>query len=271
MLLQVEKNDTQLLPVAGDQIADTVGVGFGSGSPSTNKLPWISIFGAMNAEATALARAEWIKFFALFTNNEREANAMFKDDIEALYTCQMKYAQVNPETRQKRVAWIAAGNTNTPADKFSSYDSTYTTNLIKAAGVTPVELPQNSNQADTFTKLRETDLLIDSTSILPGADYRYSNMTKIYGIADQVNQLPFAKDGLRGKSFRPDYILNAQGYDGRQPALHLNSAGRAVFDNFPFAIDFMTLRSHWAQPEYLLNGKTDGVRCRNSIMSSNAS
>jgi iron complex transport system substrate-binding protein len=62
------------------------------------RLGSLEIPAAEHMEPTPLARAEWIKFFAMFFDKEREANAAF-DDIEARYA---------------RVRAVAAGVTARP-------------------------------------------------------------------------------------------------------------------------------------------------------------
>jgi iron complex transport system substrate-binding protein len=72
---------------------------------------------AEHMEPTPLARAEWIKFFAMFFNKEREANALF-DDIEGKYlAAQASVAAVARRPRvlvnvAERGAWTIYGGRN---------------------------------------------------------------------------------------------------------------------------------------------------------------
>ncbi|TPX58120.1 hypothetical protein PhCBS80983_g03356 [Powellomyces hirtus] len=227
LLKQLADNQTQ---VYGDGaiLTGSANVGFGAASPPGSPgTVFIRTEEAIRAEASPLARAEWLKFFALFYNGEDAANALFTQ-VEKLYSCQSAFAKVSKST--KRVAWLRAENLNKPADKFESYDEAYTSTLISDAGMEPLKLPPASSRDKTIEVLKQTDMLVEDTYIGVMSNYSWNTLSELY-VADPRDTLAFPFVGTKGLDslvFKPD-------------------RWRTIFgvDNYIY--------HHWAQPDVLLN------------------
>ena len=127
-----------------------------------------------SADAGALARAEWIKFMALFFNEEERANLYFDREKTAFEYTSARAAGVAGSTT-KKCAWVSLS--------FGSYVldfKTYKTDFCRAAGMTPVA-DADSVSAGTYTKtfadkaaflaaLADYDVVIDETYIASPAN-----------------------------------------------------------------------------------------------------
>ncbi|TPX66943.1 hypothetical protein SpCBS45565_g04123 [Spizellomyces sp. 'palustris'] len=228
LLRQLESNVTKSF-IATDSLPTTVTIGFGT-PPANSNIPFISVVNAMRAETSPLARAEWVKFFSLFYNNERNASATFANAIERPYKCLNNNAPWFPIN----VAWIGAKTLGAPTTTtFESIDVEYNTAFIRDAGGRPLILPPSSKQSDAVALLWKTDLFIDGTET-PGSTvtYRYTDLAENFGVQDIVSDFPFGKGATRGRAYRPDQLRNPSGYD-----------------MFP--------QNHWAKPELVLKDLLD--------------
>ncbi|KAJ3161761.1 hypothetical protein HDU86_006532 [Geranomyces michiganensis] len=199
-----------------------------SGAPTT---PFIPIAEAIRAESSPLARAEWVKFFSIFSNTESTANTLFKDTIARIYDCHATYGKgQSTKKTPKKVAWLAAASRlNAPSESFSSSDEPYTTALISAAGLSPLTLQPGSSLAQTTAVLKQTELFIEDTQVGTLTNYSWASLAPLYvSNPAELQQYPFTQSGIGALVFKPDRLRTANGTD-------------------------YFVYNHWAQPDVVLN------------------
>ena len=131
------------------------------------------VFDASN-DPGALARAEWIKFMALFFNEEERANLYF-DREKAAFEYTSALAATAAGSTTKKCAWVSLSLGSYVLDF-----TTYKTEFCRAAGMTPVT-DAALVSAGTYTKtfadkaafvaaLADYDVVIDETYIASPAN-----------------------------------------------------------------------------------------------------
>ena len=131
------------------------------------------VFDASN-DPGALARAEWIKFVALFFNEEERANLYF-DREKAAFESTSALAAAAAGSATKKCAWVSKGWSGYVLDF-----KTYKTDFCRGAGMTPVT-DAALVSAGTYTKtfadkaafvaaLADYDVVIDETYIASPAN-----------------------------------------------------------------------------------------------------
>ncbi|KAJ3175601.1 hypothetical protein HDU87_006098 [Geranomyces variabilis] len=196
-----------------------------AGAPNT---PFISIAAAIRAETTPLARAEWVKFFSLFSNTESTANDLFQNTIARVYDCHANYGK--SQKSANRVAWLASSSLQSgPSNSFSSPDESYTSAMISDAGFTPLTLPAGSTRDAATAVLKQTDLFIEDTPVGSSTNSTWDSLLTLY-VSDTaaVHDFPFAQAGISGLAFKPDRLRTIDGAD-------------------------YFVYNHWAQPDVLIN------------------
>ncbi|CAE6940144.1 unnamed protein product [Symbiodinium microadriaticum] len=182
--------------------------GTGWGGDATKDVPFL-----VSLDPGSLSRAEWIKFMALFYNEEAQAEHIF-DQVKADYNAlkavgdQLRTdASTEYNGAQPKVIFVNSGTTNTVAN------AAYKTQLITDAGAQVVPLPAVAPAGCTFSTntdgtktmrcdipagdaaftsfLAEADVIIDESSLWPDYDpAKYRGFATIYNVtADQVPAL----------------------------------------------------------------------------------
>lgn len=137
---------------------------WGQGKTGTDK----DIVFDASADPGALARAEWIKFVALFFNEEERANLYFDREKTAFEYTSARAAGVAGSTT-KKCAWVANwGNTSHPSYFLSS--TAYKTEFCRAAGMIPVVDTSYADKAAFLAALADYDVVIDETYIASPAN-----------------------------------------------------------------------------------------------------
>ena len=172
------------------------GTPFTSAIPQTTA-PFLAISEAIQSESSPLARAEWLKFFALFYNAESTAQSLFQT-IESSYNCQSNLAQQQFQSR-KKIAFTSVEN-----GQVTPVQSPLLTQLVKDAGG-EVATPRS------LQDLKSVDILFDLSFVNYTEPYDMNKFRSRYGIND--NSYPFLEKNLAGKLFRLDGLENDQGID----------------------------------------------------------
>ncbi|KAJ3299775.1 hypothetical protein HK104_007053 [Borealophlyctis nickersoniae] len=192
----MEEGQPKPFPSNGSVADASLGVVFGQPAGVQATAQFLAVADAIRQEASPLARGEWIKFFALFYNSEKEANKLWSN-ITAQYECQTERAKA--KGYKTRVAWTTyKDGTATLTD----YDADYAAQLIADLGGSHVRV-------SSVQDLRGADMLIDGTPVGPGYDItafkaRYTGVDSSF---------PFMRAGLFSKVFRTDGLTSALGID----------------------------------------------------------
>ena len=146
-----------------------------------------------SADPGALARAEWIKFVALFFNEEERANLYFDREKTAFEYTSARAAGVAGST-VKKCAWVSKG--------YSGYEllfTTYKTEFCSGAGMTPVTdaalvsagtyKKPFADKAAFVAALADYDVVIDETYIASPANAN-ADKTAVLAALD-VNESDF--------------------------------------------------------------------------------
>ncbi|MDX1992468.1 MAG: ABC transporter substrate-binding protein [bacterium] len=135
-LVEVGSGSTINVETVLDAEPDVV-FAYGSGFPEYDTHPVLGeagVFTALNgdlADTSLLARAEWIKFTALFFNQEAEANALFEGEVAAYEELVALTADL-PDEEKPLVLWDAYTSFNEAW--FVPGEEAYTAQLLRDAG-----------------------------------------------------------------------------------------------------------------------------------------
>lgn len=126
------------------------------GSSFTNSIAFTS-----TSETSPLARAEWIKFVALFFNEERAANEIFQG-IRDRYLCRRQtalQAALSPGKTKPKVAWTSWYTYNSVSTWTLALPG-YKLNLAHDAGADVIGPQQSRNDVSQFQALiKDADIL----------------------------------------------------------------------------------------------------------------
>ncbi|KAI9091715.1 hypothetical protein DFS34DRAFT_697358 [Phlyctochytrium arcticum] len=225
----IENNHTTTYTAPAAPTA-SANLNFGLPTAGTTLPPSLTVIDAIRSEQSPLARAEWVKFFSLFYNAEKNATDIFDKDIEQSYNCIMN--SIDVRNYEAMVGWIAAkapGKANSTT--FGSVDTAVTSQLIKDAGGTPIELAAESGRIKLIEAFKQINILIDGTPPLDAlVSYTYVDTASNFGF-QSFDKFPFGSKGTWSKVFRSDQLRNTKFYD-------------------------LYPESSWAKPEYVLKDLT---------------
>jgi ABC-type Fe3+-hydroxamate transport system substrate-binding protein len=148
-----------------------------------------SIANAATSEATMLARAEWIKFIALFYNQEALALQVF-NNISERYLCTRTTTAVTHTGQPPVVAWTNTyTSTNSAGQTVQTWEvstASYQMNLLQDAGVTPLVVPGGGmfTSATAFAAaIQGADFIVDEAydfSLSP--QFTFTTFLNLYGL-----------------------------------------------------------------------------------------
>ncbi|KAJ2708317.1 hypothetical protein H4R19_004811 [Coemansia spiralis] len=134
---------------------------------------------------TPLQRAEWIKFVAAFSNDEKRAAELF-DNIAAAYNCHRNNLQ--HLSTPPHAYWVQyAANGGKPT--YNIIDAAYQASLLAGAGATNstrAALSNPSDQAQFQAAIKDADFVIDQT-VLTQMGSRISEWYRDFGYTDPQN------------------------------------------------------------------------------------
>eukprot|EP00668_Euglena_longa_P019219 GGOE01023934.1.p1 GENE.GGOE01023934.1~~GGOE01023934.1.p1 ORF type:complete len:896 (+),score=242.03 GGOE01023934.1:247-2688(+) len=153
-------------------------------------------------EATPLARAEWIKFVALFFNQEAAANLIF-DGIRDRYLCHRQAAvEAVAGATQLKVAWTSASSSQWVLSR-----AAYKLKLTQDSGAEAVGSGTTSTTFGTaaalLQQLQDVDILIDDSYVT--SEYTWQTFLTSYGLAAD-SSLRFVRNQ---RVWRVDGVMNA--------------------------------------------------------------
>ncbi|KAJ3180166.1 hypothetical protein HDU85_004169 [Gaertneriomyces sp. JEL0708] len=195
-------------------------------SSANSSVPTVDVYGTMLSESNPLARGEYLKLLAAFTNTERSVSQLW-NAIHKNYECLQKGATAPKEGG--RVAWLTADINNKAyeSERWGSLNDDYVKTILTHAGAKPNSLPPASKHDALLELLRTTDYLIDTTPRQLGSEQVYvlSDLGKSFDISPHL--YPFGKNKIHGRALRPDQRINDDGHNA-------------------------LLQEVWAYPDYLL-------------------
>ncbi|KAI9008378.1 hypothetical protein BC832DRAFT_553869 [Gaertneriomyces semiglobifer] len=193
---------------------------------ANSSVPTLDVYGTMLSESNPLARGEYLKLLAAFTNTERSVNQLW-NALHKNYECLQKGATAPKEG--ERVAWLRADSSNKvyESERYGSLNDDYVKAILTHAGAKPHSLPPASQHDALHELLMKTDYLIDTTPWQLGNQkvYVLSDLGRSFDISP--NLFPFGMNRIHGRALRPDQRINDDGHDA-------------------------FLQEVWAYPDYLL-------------------
>ncbi|KAJ2769842.1 hypothetical protein IWQ56_002394 [Coemansia nantahalensis] len=134
---------------------------------------------------TPLQRAEWIKFVAAFSNDEKQAAQLF-DSVAAAYNCH--WGNLQHLSKPPHAYWVQYSSDG-GKPTYNIIDAAYQTSLLAGAGATNstrAALSDPSSQAQFQAAVKDADFVIDQTALAQKGS-RISEWYRDFGYADPQN------------------------------------------------------------------------------------
>ncbi|OUM64256.1 hypothetical protein PIROE2DRAFT_60777 [Piromyces sp. E2] len=162
------------------KITNTIHSNIGENDSTFYSVPFDAI-----SEESPLARAEWIKYVALFYNEEKLADDLFnilKEDYEAL----KKVIDSSRIPGKKTVAWVSYKN-----NKWSYHTSEFYRILTEDAGATLFK-PNDNTGSFTSVVNNSVDIIIDISDV--GVNEDIDSFKSNSGISNNCNSYNYCKN-----------------------------------------------------------------------------
>jgi len=157
------------------------------------------------SEDSPLARAEWIKYIALFYNEEKLADDLFNLLVEDYNSLQDRVNKKKKSTGTKSIAWVSY---NTDAKKWNYHTSNFYKTLTENAGA-KLFTPQSTNSF--INAVKNTDIIIDVSK--DGVNDNMDDFLNNSGIKDTCKNYNFCKNNKIMKFNKKKNLYNYSVWD----------------------------------------------------------